>query len=171
MKRKVNSGKKGRKHPSRELKGSSTSICVKEYFYSLIENEQFGIYSLTLNKARVQRELHDTPANKDRLYNFVARKVVDSIPFELAATGVELIVDKSKGKRGIADFDQYIERQLHGRLDPRISLRIRHQYSDAELGLSEADLFCWGIFRNHELGDGAWRDIYAEKILLDEQYL
>lgn len=171
LKRKVNGGKKSRKHPAIELKGTRTDLEVKKFFYKLISEQEFGVYAVTLNKKRVNEELRCTPSNKDRLYNYVARKVVEQIPFERASSSVELIVDKSKGKRGIADFDQYIVKQLHGRLDPRIKLTIRHQCSHADHGLSAADLFCWGIFRSREREDCVWRDIYAEKILLDEQYL
>jgi hypothetical protein len=34
-----------------------------------------------------------------------------------------------------------------------------------------ADLFCWGIFRKRERGDQEWFDVYAKKVLLDDQYL
>jgi hypothetical protein len=168
--RKVNRGKKGRNRPAQELKGASTSIQVKRYFYDLVKHQQFGIYAMTLDKKHVTQELCSTPASKERLYNYVARQVVDKIPFEHATASVEIIVDRSKGKIGIADFDSFIVQQLHGRLHPSISLRIRHQYSHSDHGLSAADLFCWGIFRSRERGDSAWRDMYAEKILLDEKY-
>jgi len=171
LKRKVNHGKKGRKRPEVELKGSSTSIGVKRYFYNLIAEEKFGVYAVSLNKRRVNKELRSTPQIKNRLYNYIARMVIDAIPFESASTSVHLIVDRSKGKKGITDFDQYVLSQLQGRLDPRAKLNIRHSESHVDLGLSAADMFCWGIFRRRERGDSEWHEHYEKKILLDEQYL
>lgn len=171
LKRKVNKGKKGKKNPEQELKGAKTSIAVKAYFYRLIEDQTFGVYALTLNKERVNEELRSTPRNKERLYNYVARKVIDEIPFEAADTPVNLIVDRSKGKAGIADFNQYIQRHLAGRLDPRAKLSVRHSESHVDLGLSAADLFCWGVFRRRESQDDEWYALFKEKVQLDEQYL
>lgn len=171
LRRKINVRKHGKKQPETELKGANTSLEVKKYFYNLISDVKFGLYSITLNKRRVYNELCDTPQNKDRLYNFVANKVISQIPFESALAPVDLVVDRSKGKKGIADFNEYIVWQLQSRLDPRACLRIHHAVSDSDGGLSAVDLFCWGIFRNRESSDSTWRDLYASKILVDEQYL
>jgi len=115
----VNKGRKGKKRPEVELRGSKSAIEVKRYFYNLIAEERFGVYAVTLNKQRVKHELRRTPNAKDRLYNYVARQVIDAIPFEAATRAVQLVVDRSKGKHGIADFNQYVTSQLQGRLDPR----------------------------------------------------
>lgn len=44
--------------------------------------------------------------------------MLDKIPFELADDAVELIVDKSKNKREIADFNRYVLANLQARFDP-----------------------------------------------------
>lgn len=168
--RKVN-GRRKQKRPHQELKGCRTSIAVKRYFYNLIKDEKFGVYAMSLNKRRVHDELHQTPRAKDRLYNFVARQVIDAIPWNLATDSVELVVDKSKGKSGIADFDSYLVRQLEGRLDPRASLVIRHRDSCTDGCLSAVDQFCWGVFRRRENADEKWYSVFKSKVLLDEQYL
>lgn len=171
LKRKVNGGKKGRKRPEEELKGTDTAIEVKKYFYRLIEGERFGIYAMTLNKRRVFEELQGPAKTKDRLYNFVAARVVGQLPFHLAPDAVNLTVDRSKGKLGIKDFDSYIETHLHGQLDPRAKLFINHRDSKEDLGLSAADLFSWGVFRRRERDDSEWYDVFAKHVVLDDQYL
>lgn len=81
------------RRPSVELKGSHTSIQVKRYFYGLVRSVPFGLYSLTLNKRRVYENLAQ---RKDRVYNFVARQVLDHVPIEKASTRVLLVIDRSK---------------------------------------------------------------------------
>ena len=113
-------------------------------------NVPFDIYAMTLNKRRVYDELAQ---RKDRVYNFIARRVLDRIPVEDATTRVQLIIDRSKSKREIADFNSYITRQLQGRLDPRVPL-------DA-----------WGTFRKHERNDTRWFDVFQSKVRYDGRYL
>jgi hypothetical protein len=125
LKNKVNRGKKN----EQELKGASTDIAVKRYFYRIVRDCKFGVYAVTINKIRVFDELLRGSDAADRLYNWVARLVLEKIPFELADGAVELIVDKSKGKGGIARFDQYLKTQLSGRVDPRIPIHIHHRNS------------------------------------------
>jgi len=122
-------------------------------------------------RTKLNDELCNTPAAKDRLYNYIARQVIDQIPFEHAKTAIELVVDKSKNKKGVAHFNNYLLGQLQGRMDPRASLVIRHQYSHDDHGLSAADLFCWGIYRRWERTDEEWYAVYRDKVLVNETYL
>lgn len=85
-----------------ELKGTNTTLEIKAYFYKLIEDLELSIYSLTLNKRRVYEAL---VKNKPRVYNYIARLVLDQIIFREANLRVELIIDKSKGKPEIEDFN------------------------------------------------------------------
>lgn len=71
---------------SQELKGSKTSLGVKKYFYAKIAPLKFAIYALTLNKKKLYERLTN---EKERVYNYVARLVLDQIPFEKAVTRVE----------------------------------------------------------------------------------
>ncbi len=61
---------------------------IKEYFYQQVKPINFGIYSITLNKRRVYETLIQ---NKYRVYNFIARNVLDQIPFDDENTRVELM--------------------------------------------------------------------------------
>ena len=153
---------------SKELKGSKTSLEVKKYFYAKAAPLKFGIYAITLNKKKLYERL---TKEKERVYNYVARLVLDQIPFEKAVTRVELIVDKSKAKPEIEDFNSYIERHLKGRLDPKVPLDIKHHLSHESFGLQAADLFCWGIFRKYERKDTEWFEIFKEKVRYNEVFL
>ena len=151
-----------------ELKGSSTAFEIKKYFYELVKNLPFAIFSLTLNKKRVFEKL---TRDKERVYNYIARLVLDKIKFENAAVQVELIVDKSKGKWEIKEFNDYIINQLKARIDPKVPLNIKHENSIAYKGIQAVDLFSWGIFRCYEKKDNAWFNAFKKKIKFNEQYL
>ena len=160
-----------RKGRVQELKGTKTDIKTKRFFYGRMNDCRFGIYALTLNKQRVYEQLRKNPRTRERLYNFVARKLLERIPFELATAGVDLVVDKSKGKWEIADFNRYVLTHIQGRIDPSCPVNIQHRNSREDTGLSAVDLFCWGVFRKHERNDTEWYADYRDKIILDGTYL
>jgi hypothetical protein len=169
LRRKLNPKRK-RKRIVHELKGASTTLEVKKYFYKQVSDIKFGIFTITLNKRRVYESL---AKNKSRVYNFIARQVLDKIPFEKNSKDrVELIIDKSKNKPEIAEFNSYIRRQLEARLNPKVSLDIYHWRSHNNCGLQAVDMFCWGIFQKYERGRADWYDFYSkDKIKFDQQYL
>lgn len=164
LKRKLNR----KKATTEELKGARTIFEIKKYFYNQIKDLKFAIYALTLNKKRVYERL---TRDKERVYNYISRLVLDKIAFEKAQVQVMLILDKSKSPKEIGDFNQYIFRQLKGRLDPKVPLDIKHENSRQYYGLQAVDLFSWGIFRKYEKKDTAWFDIFREKVAFEEQYL
>jgi hypothetical protein len=151
-----------------ELKASSTLPAKKEYAWRQIADCRFAIYAVTLNKRRVFSKL---AADKERTYNFVARQVVDQIPFEKATGHVQLIVDRRKSRHEIAEFNQYIAQQLQGRIDPSLSLDFVHGDSKDWPGIQFADLFAWGIFRKYERGEETWWNVYKEKVRLEQQFI
>lgn len=164
LKRKVGRGKL----LDYELKGSKVSQAVKKFFYNQIAGRDIKIYALTLNKRRVNQNLLQA---KERLYNYVARMVLDHIDFNSAQQRVMLIIDKSKGKPEIADFNAYIFRQIQGKLNPKIPLDIVHKLSHEMMGLQAIDLFAWGIFRKYEKQDIEWFSVFQEKVKFDDMYL
>jgi len=151
-----------------ELKGSHSSIEIKKYFYEQLANIPFEIYAITLNKRRVYNDLAQ---KKDRLYNFVARLVLDHIPLESASTRVQFIIDKSKDKKGIGDFNSYVVSQLEGRIDPKVPLDIYHHRSHENLGIQATDLFSWGICRSYEKDDFEWFNVFRERVRYNGRYL
>lgn len=151
-----------------ELKGSKCPLTIKHYFYNLIKNIDFEIYSITLNKRRVYETLS---REKERVYNYVARLVFDQV-FHIPPTErVEIIIDKSKTKRNVYEFNKYILRQIDSKVDPFVPLNISHNDSQNTLGLQAVDLFCWGIFRQYERKDVEWFNIFEEKVRYNKLYL
>ncbi len=120
---------------------------VKKYLYDQIANIDFKIYSLTLNKKRVYENLS---SSKERLYNYIAHRVIDQIDLGDAGSRVMLILDKSKNGYEVGEFNSYILKQISGRLDPKVPIDIVHKISHETLGLQVVDLFAWGIFRRYE---------------------
>jgi hypothetical protein len=68
--------------------------------------------------------------------------LLDQIPFEKAVSRVYLLIDKSKSKPEIEEFNSYIIRQLQGRLDPKVPLDISHPSSNENKALQAVDMFC-----------------------------
>ncbi|MCF6147643.1 MAG: DUF3800 domain-containing protein [Candidatus Kuenenia sp.] len=159
-----------RKLPNRqlEMKGAKDSIRIKNYFYKLASTIPFDIYSLTLNKQRVYDNL---TKQKDRVYNFIARNALERIPVENASLRIEVVIDKSKSKNEIREFNEYIIRHIKGRIDPRIPLDIHHWTSHENMGLQAVDTFSWGIFRKYEKKDYEWFDVFKGNVKYDTIYL
>ena len=151
-----------------ELKGSSTTIKIKKYFYRLIKDVNFSLYFITLNKRRVYPEL---AKDKSRVYNFISRLLLDSIDYGKNGRRIKLIIDKSKSKPEITNFNKYIRRQLEAEIDPKTPLEIVHEDSCADHCLNVIDLFVWGVFRKYEKRDFEWYDVFKEKIRYEDVYL
>jgi hypothetical protein len=164
--RKLNPSSK-RHRVVQELKGYETSIAVKEYFYKQLAAIPFSLFSVTLNK----RQTFDKSAEeKHRIYNYIARRVLDAIPLENAQTRVKLIIDKSKNKAQILEFNSSVISQLMGRLNPQIPVEIDHLSSIENYGLQAADVFSWGIFRKYEHQDVEWLDMFSGRVRHDNEY-
>ncbi|MEI8103977.1 MAG: DUF3800 domain-containing protein [Candidatus Moraniibacteriota bacterium] len=159
-----------RKRIIREIKGSETTLMIKRYLYQQIRDIPFDIYSITLDKKRLFERLSE---DKERVYNFVARQVIDAIPFErMCNDRIEMIFDRCKGKVQIEEFNGYIRNQLEARIDPGIPIDMYHQRSHENYGLQICDVFCYGIFQKYERKETAWYDVYAqEKIRFEKPYV
>ena len=152
-----------------ELKGSKTSFVIKQYFWELIKNSNFGIYAYTVNKSRIRKDISE---NHDRFYNWITRLVLDKIPLKLEkADSIELIIDKSKGKKQIMDFNEYIKRNLEAKIHPNTPLNIYHRDSSQSPGLQTVDLFCWGIHKGYEDQNIEWLEVFKKKVKFDDVYL
>lgn len=119
----------------------------------------WGVYSITINKQNAQPHL-TTKLGKVKLYNYLSKVLLEKIPFNDDGNPVTLVLDKSKSKSEIEDFNQYFERQIQGRLPLNTPLNIYHEDSQANAGLQAVDLFCWGIVRNRARGDNEWLNEY-----------
>ena len=108
---------------------------------------------------------------KERLYNYLSRLTLQKIPLDQVNHYIELIIDKSKAKPEIVDFNNYIIRHLQSKIDPRVQLCCNHHRSHENRGLQEVDLFCWGIFRKYEKLDTEWYDFFKDHIKFETVYL
>ncbi len=160
--------KKDRK--TNELKGTKDSFAVKKYFYDILKRSKtdFKIYSLTLNKGRVQEDLK---RNTSRLYNYITNRLLQKVDIITSKTEITFIIDKSKSKSEIKDFNGYIRRELEKKIEPNVRLDILHQDSTSDHCLNAVDYFSWGIFRKFEHKDTEWYEVFLENIKRDEVFL
>jgi len=167
LKRKLNPKNK-RKRIVEELKGTKTLIDVKEYFYRQVSGLNLGIYSIILNKKRVFQYLMN---DKSRVYNFIARTVLDHIPYEDAQEKIVLTIDKSKSKPEIIEFNSYIRHQLESKIDPAVPFYINHADSKEHYAIQAVDLFSYAIFEKYERRREDWYKIIKRKIKYCSVYL
>ena len=127
---------------------------------------------MIIETLKIENCKEELARNKSHVYNFIARQVFDRIPFEKNdGDRIILTIDKSKGKKGIKEFNDYIITQLEGRVPPNTPFDIYHEDSKNIGGLQAVDMFAWGIHRKHEFNDDEWYKVFNKKIALDEQYL
>lgn len=151
-----------RKDRSRlELKGATTDFKIKQYFWRQCAKIDFDIYSVILDKKALPNKLH---SQTSRIYNFMARQVVDEVPWPKADTRIVISIDRSKPPQEIQIMNQSLLVQIQGRIAPNLPLHIYHVNSLAIKELQAVDMFSWGIFRRYEKNDTAWYDCFSEKI-------
>jgi len=169
LKNKLNH-KKNRSRTVTELKGTGTTFAIKQYFFRQLPASGWKIYSVTLNKPRVDEHLR-TRAGKKKLYNFLARFILEKVHFPEEVQRVSLVVDRCKNKEEIKDFNKYVVNQLEALLPLNARLNIDHLGSHESAGLQAVDLFCWGIARKDGMGDQEWYALYQDKVSFTTVYL
>ena len=169
LKNKVNRRKKDPAY-AHELKGVRTTIDVKRYFLRQLKGDDWGLYALVLNKNRVEPHLR-TKHGKKKLYNFLSRFLIEKLPLSNAQRNVDLVVDRSKNKEEVRDFNQYIVNQLEAMLPLNTALNISHLTSVESEQLQAVDMFSWGIFRKYECSDMTWYSEYGRKMRFETEYL
>lgn len=169
LKNKLNN-KKNKSRIVQELKGTGTSLAIKRYFYRQAPDNGWRIYTVALNKVRVEEPLRSKQGKK-KLYNFLARFIIEHVDLSGAAPAVTLITDRCKNKEEVEDFNGYIANQLEALLPLNIPLNIYHENSQDNPGLQAVDLFCWGVYRKYEMQDLEWYEVYREKISFETEYL
>lgn len=169
LKNKLNRNKSGNS-VAHELKGAKTTLSIKKYFSRNLVQKGCRLYTVILNKQRVYDRLQKSQAKK-KLYNFLARFILEKIDLNNASTAVTLILDRCKNKEEIRDFNNYVENQMEALLPLNIPLNIYHERSHENAGLQAVDLFCWGIFRKYEKDETDWYDVYRNMIVFETEYL
>jgi hypothetical protein len=169
LKNKVNR-RKGNKNPLQELKGTGTNQKVKVYFSRQLPASGWRIYCIVLNKKRVYDPLR-TRQGKKKLYNFLARFLLDKVDLRNPGSAVNLIIDRSKTSEEIQDFNRYVANHLEGLLPLNIPLYITHERSHDNPGLQAVDLFCWGLYRKYERNNLEWYNVFKKAVAFEDEYL
>ena len=125
---------------------------------------------MVVNKERVHEHLRTKPG-KQKLYNYISRFLLDKVDLAEVRNAVTLVVDRSKNKDEVADFNRYMKNQLDALLPLDIPVNFYHERSHENPGLQAVDLFCWGVFRKYEHGDYAWYREYGSRIGFETDYL
>ncbi len=101
----------------------------------------------------------------------MARFILEKVDLSKTGEAVNLIIDYSKNKEEMRDFNNYVANQLEGLLPLNVPLYITHELSQDNVGLQAVDLFCWGLYRKYEKNDTAWYDIFRKAIRFEDEYL
>lgn len=167
LKNKLNHKNKSR--TIHELKGTGTLLTIKKYWHRNLPSSGWSIYSVVVNKSRIVEHLA-SKAGKKKLYNFLARFILEKIPLG-TVNHVRLVVDKCKNSEEIKDFNTDVKNQLQAMMPLNATLHIEHQSSQHSHGLQAVDLFCWGVFRKYEFNDTDWYNVYKNKIQFETERL
>lgn len=157
-----------------ELKGSDTSLAIKKYFFKKIPlANNWRLYAAIADKKTWLHhhvKNHGTELNKKALYDEVAKRLLTQIDFPKSISHVKIIVDKSKNKYEISDFDNRVIAELKKGIPDKAQISIRHRPSYEEPMLQAVDLFCWGIRRKYEREELEWYSVFSDKIAAEIEY-
>ncbi len=145
-------------------------LCHTQEAQRAIRNRDWRLYAVVLNKRRVYESFRSR-RGQNKLYNFLARFLIEKLPLRETYTNVHLMVDRSKNREEIRDFNQYLQNQIERLLPLNTSFQVEHLNSMDDAGLQAVDLFCWGIGRKYEMDDPEWYSVYCEHIVYEEIYL
>ena len=112
-----------------------------------------------------------TGLGRKKLYNFLARLLIEKLPMRHATANVRLVLDRSKNRDEIDNFNEYVENHLQAMLPLNTGLTIEHLASHERAGLQAVDLFCWGVARKYERGDLTWYSQFKHMVRYEDEYL
>ncbi len=146
-----------------ELKGSASTLAVKEYFLNLIPDSGWHIYAITVNKAKIHDHLK-TKNGKNKLYNFLTKELFKELSIPKDIMQVSLVVDNSKNGADRKDFNSYIKTHFKNTFNFDTKIYITHENSQNNPGLQAIDIFCWGIQRKEEDGNDSWYKLFENNV-------
>lgn len=153
--------KRNKKSSLSELKGSKTSLALKQYFLKNIrESCNWNLYSIIANKRSWLYE-NKSDLSPENFYDMTLLRLLKSMPL---ASVVHVIIDRSKSSRSIEALNECIAKEFKG---SNIKFIIKHDHSYKYAGLQAVDLFCWGIARKYEYGDLNWYKLFRDRILCE----
>lgn len=157
-----------------ELKGSFLALPIKKYFlYQMRKCSGWYLSVAIADKKswlRNHRANHNHELKKKVLYDEIAKCVFSQLTDIETAHYVDIVIDKSKNKDEINEFDAAILAAIKNRINTSAKLTIRHRSSHEELGLQAVDVFCSGLGRKHEKNDLTWYSEFSDKIVSETIY-
>ncbi len=167
LKNKIN---RKRNKPIHEIKSTSITHEIKEYFLKNMPENGWSIYAVTITKENVKPDLR-TRHGKKKLYNWITKELLSHIKKHKAnSEQISIIVDKCKNKTERGDFDNYIHAHLLNFFSLMTKTMIDHKESSSSYGLQAVDIFCGGIHRSFEHQDNKWKDCFKDKIKSNRPY-
>ena len=160
---KVNVKKKKNKRVQ-ELKGTSTALSIKKYFYKEMPTDGWIVFSVTVDKRNAQDHL-TTKRGKKRLYNYLANQIITKLCRYLGHVNtISLTVDRSKDGADREDFNNYVRTHIEAEMPMETNVYIDHELSHKNAGLQAVDLFCYGCQRRMANGSDEWFDAFKSKV-------
>lgn len=157
-----------------ELKGSKLTLPIKKYFLREMRKAENWYLCIGVANKRTWVDHHycnNAHTLKTKMvYDELARRIFLQIDALDTADKVDIIVDRSKTKEDIKDFDRAVADAIRKRLPAHAQLSIRHTLSHQEAGLQAADLFAAGTWRKHEKNDISWFVEFSDKIATEMRY-
>jgi hypothetical protein len=159
--------KNKRKRKHEELKGSRTSLSIKNYFYNNCGKDiGWSLYFYILLKNRMH-ELLKSKNGRDRLYNVMAKELVEKIALDQEIQIANLYLDKCKGSQERKNFDHYIKTHMESKIQLEALVNCYHLDSTENSGIQAIDMFLAGIYEKYNNRKSDWYDTFKQHIVFE----
>jgi len=113
---------------------------------------------------------HSYALKRTMLYDEIAKRLFLNLDLLSGAKRVDVVIDRSKNKSEIAEFNTIVTNAIKQRLPNNAVLTMRHSYSHEEAGIQAIDLFCIGAWRQHERSNSEWYAEFQHKVASSVTY-
>lgn len=157
-----------------ELKGASLALPIKKYFLNQMRKHSRWYLSAAIadkkSWVRNHQANHNHALKKKALYDEIARRVFSQLTDIDRATHIDIVIDRSKNKDEITEFDAAVIAAVRDRINKKAYLNIRHSNSQEELGLQAVDIFCSGFGRKYEKNDIVWYSEFSDRVMSETMH-
>jgi hypothetical protein len=152
-----------------ELKFSKMSASCRQHVINKIACSNAYVGVIVVEKAKVTDKLRNDPS---KLYNYlVVQNVVSALfPSMIANQKFHLVMDKSKSKQKIQDFNNYVSSKIsfvsytNGTTFPSKNITSDHLDSQKEPCLQAVDSVAGAYFQAYENGEHQYEKIIENKL-------
>lgn len=156
----ISLGKKYKKMP--EIKFSKSPVEIRVKILKNLLKTDFKFIYFVLNKSKIKQNLRN---KKDKLFNYISGLLLEHLLKNYPKEMINLIVDKVKTKKlAVEDFDNYLDLKAFI-TDDRISLEVKHELSQNDLGLQATDFITGSIFQAYERENWKYYNIIKNRYL------